>query len=107
MGNVPAFVLLIALCTGCASAEGHRLIDDWREARADGEIDEMDMRVLDKDVEALDDALRAPPIPHTGIPWLDLIAPIVTAGVAGVGAHKYTMKKRDKSRAKVLEGKVA
>lgn len=97
------YLLLALLCSGCASAEAHRFIDDWQDARADGEIDAADMRVLDNDAEALDEALRAPPIPHTGIPWLDLLAPIVTAGVAGIGAHKYTMKKRDKSRAKALD----
>jgi hypothetical protein len=88
---------LLLLCSGCASTEGYRMVDDWMDARSDGEIDDTEMVLLDRDAQELDAALRAPPIPKTGIPWLDLIAPIVTAGVAGVGAHKYTMKKRDKT----------
>jgi hypothetical protein len=93
---------LAIICSGCASAEGHRMVDDWMDSRSDGEIDAGEMRMLDRDAEALDSALRAPPLPPTGIPWLDLGIAVATAGVAGVGSHRYTMKKRDKTREKAL-----
>lgn len=83
-----------------------RLVQDWGEARADGEIDEADVRVLDRDVgyvqEGLDEAQRPLPLPSTGIPWIDLaIAGIGLAGATGYGTHKYTMRQRDRSRAKM------
>lgn len=101
------YAILLLLCCGCASAEGHRLIDDWRDARSDGEIDAADIRVIDKDVEALDAAMRAPPIPHTGIPWLDAAVAVGGLLVTAAGTHKYTMAKRDKTRAAALKGKAA
>jgi hypothetical protein len=96
-------VLVLIFLTGCASPQAHRFIDDWQDARADGAIDEREIGMLDRDAEDLDAALRAPPLPPTGIPWLDLGIAAVTAGAAGFGSHKYTMKKRDKSRAEALK----
>lgn len=94
--------LLLLLCTGCATAEGHRLVSDWQDARADGVIDEADIRVIDRDVEDLDAAMRAPPIPHTGIPWLDVAMGAAGLLVTAAGTHKYTMRARDKTRAQIV-----
>lgn len=88
--------LLLFLLTGCASTEAHRFIDDWQEARADGEIDEADMRILDNDAEALDEAMRAPPIPHTGVPWLDGGIALATVAASVMTTNKLRDRKRRK-----------
>lgn len=106
-GTVLVYGIGLALCaialTGCASnAAAHRFIDDWGDARSDGTIDPGEIHMLDKDAAELEGAMAVPAIPPTGIPWLDLAVSVATAGVAGIGAHKYTMKKRDASRAEAL-----
>ena len=88
---------LLLILGGCAvNPAAQRLVDDYADARADGAIDAGEIRQLDRDASDLDDALRAPPLPPTGFPWIDLLVPLVTAGMAGVGAHKYTMTVRDR-----------
>ncbi len=89
-------ILLSLLLTGCATTQAHRFVDDYADARADGTIDAAEIGVLDRDAAELDDALRAPPIPPTGFPWIDVVAPLVAAAAAGIGSHKYTMTVRDR-----------
>jgi hypothetical protein len=84
------------LLAGCVGPQASRLVDDYASARADGVIDAAEIGVLDRDAAELDDALRAPPLPATGFPWIDLAAPMVAAAAAGFGSHKYTMTVRDR-----------
>jgi hypothetical protein len=89
-------LILPLLLTGCVAPEASRFVNDYADARADGTIDAAEIGVLDRDAAELDDALRAPPIPPTGFPWIDVVAPLVAAAAAGFGSHKYTMTVRDR-----------
>jgi isocitrate lyase len=90
------YLAVLLLCASCAAPQANRFVDDYADARADGVFDASEVARLDRDATELDDTLRAPPIPTTGFPWIDVVAPLVAAAAAGFGSHKYTMTVRDR-----------
>lgn len=109
-------VLIVAFpCSGCSMfgnpliEPSSRLVEDWSDVRADGTVDAGEVKTIDRDVNyvqaGLDQAQRPLPLPPTGIPWLDIALGVGGMFVTAAGTHRYTMSKRDKSRAEVLKSR--
>lgn len=75
---------LVLLATGCCSG-AQRLQEAWQEVASDGELDSEDVAYYSAAVEfaADEERRRNPPVPTSGIPWLDMI--LVATGATGTG----------------------
>jgi hypothetical protein len=75
---------IILLATGCCSG-AQRLEEAWHEVASDGELTAEDVAYYNAAVEfaADEERRRNPPMPTSGIPWLDMI--LVATGATGTG----------------------
>jgi hypothetical protein len=102
-----AFLLCVYAVSGCSllscpvDEPAARFAEDYADAREDGTIDPPEMKMLDRDCGYVEDALDEKGsgfnVPTTGIPWLDAAMGVGGLLLTGLGTHKYTMRKRDKT----------
>lgn len=89
-------ITLIVFVTGCCSG-AQRLEEAWHEVSSDGELTSEDVAYYNAAVSfaADEERRRNPPVPTSGIPWLDML--LVATGVTGsgvVGLNAYRNRTR-------------
>lgn len=112
-----ALLLILFFLTGCGilgpcpvDDPALRMVEDWRAAREDNELDQTEIRMIDRDAGFIETALeeKSQPfqLPTTGIPWIDAGAALATVAASVFATNKLRDRKR-RVRGEPVEAKRA